>query len=126
VTARLVVLVPLPVSVLCGLMVTSVLPQWSRANEAAAVGEDVGRLSALVELHGAVETAHALASFHARAGELGASPNNVRDLVDVDLQLEGEQAHQAAEQALTALGASAPVDAESGGSSSTGSRASRR
>jgi len=111
VTSRLVALVMIPVTVMGGLSIAQVVSRGSMATAAVEVERGVAKLSALVELDGAVEAQQFLESFDVRFAELGTTPATASGLLGLDLGAEVGTARSQAADALAVLGPAAPIDA---------------
>jgi diguanylate cyclase (GGDEF)-like protein len=111
VTARLVALVLIPVTVMGSLVGAQVVPRWNTAAQAETIDAEVGHLARVVELHSALECLRFLAAFEVRIGELGMTVPATSELVGVDLQQLTVVTRERAQRALAALGTDTPVDA---------------
>jgi diguanylate cyclase (GGDEF)-like protein len=111
VTARLVALVMLPVTVMCVLAGSEVLTRRSSAAQADTVDQGVTGLSRLVALRDALQAQHTAAAFNVRALQVGATPAVVSAFFGVDLGAEVAPARERANQAIVSLGTRSPISA---------------
>ncbi|HUP76148.1 MAG TPA: EAL domain-containing protein [Acidimicrobiales bacterium] len=111
VTARLIALVLLPVTVLCLFASTAVMAHWSTATRAATVDESVGELALLVELRDALREQQSVAAFAVRFLELGVTPDQATTFIGVDWTSQIAPARAQGDNAIRQLGDRTPVTA---------------
>ena len=83
-TTRLVALVMLPVTVICGLAGTVLMSHQAQVRNALAVDRGTTHLQRLVELQNGLQTMRAIGSFEVRFDQLGVSTAEVADLLGFD------------------------------------------
>ena len=111
VTGRLIALVMLPVTVMCGLAGSIVLTHRSTATSAVAVEERVAELSNLLELRDALHTMQAVRAFDVRFPQLGVTREFVVDFIGVDWAPQVAPARALAGRAIVSLGDRSPITA---------------
>ena len=111
VTARLITLVMLPVTVTCLLAGSFVFSHWSAATHAAAIDDGVSALSHLVKLRDSLHTQQAVEAFNVRFDQLGVTQAAATTFVGVDWAAQIEPARAEGNQAIAALARTSPVDA---------------
>lgn len=109
VTGRLVALVMIPVTVMCGLALSRVTTLRATAGGALAIDRGVVQLSALVELHASLAAQQAVEEFFVRIDELGTTPASGDTFLGVDLDAGIGPARARVAHALGVLGASSPI-----------------
>ena len=87
-TARLIALVMLPVSVMCVLGGSAVLNRRSAASRALSVDHGVAGLNQLVALRDSLHRQQTVKAFDVRFGELGATPSTAATFLGIDLALQ--------------------------------------
>lgn len=111
VTARLIVLVMVPLTVMSGFAVSAVVARRSASAGAHSIHEGVVELRSLVELHGALETQKSTTAFVRRVAELHVPLEAASTLMGVDFPALTRMARSQATKAVADLGAASPVDA---------------
>ena len=111
VTTRLIALVMLPVTVMCGLAGSVVLSHRSTASDARGVDHGVEGLSHLVDLGNALHTQQTAEDFEVRFVELSVTSATASTFLGLDLASKVAPARAQAQSAIALLGASSPVSA---------------
>jgi diguanylate cyclase (GGDEF)-like protein len=109
VTARLIALLLLPVTVLCLVASSAVMSHWSTAAQAATVDDGVGELSLLVELRGALREQQSVAAFTLRFTQLGVTSEEAATFIGVDWATQIAPARAQADNAIEILAEKSPI-----------------
>ena len=109
-TVRLVALVLLPVTVMCGLAGSDVLARRATATRAVAVEHRVTALSRLVTFRDALDTQESLQAMTVRLANLGVTPEVASGYIGVDLVEWLASARRSANRALLRFGVGSPVE----------------
>ena len=109
VTARLVALVMLPVTVMCLLVGSVVSSHWSLAQRADSIDDGVVVLTGLVELRAGLHQELSAAEFDVRFGQVGVTRAEAIAFIGFDWGSEVSAARAKARRAAASLGAASPV-----------------
>jgi diguanylate cyclase (GGDEF)-like protein len=112
VTTRLIALVMLPVTVMCGVAGSVVWAHRSTATRALAVEHGVAKLSELLELRDALHTLHAVQAFDVRFLQLGVTRDLAVSFIGVDWAPRVAPARAKADRAIASLGEDSPITAD--------------
>lgn len=111
VTARLIALVLLPITVLCLVASSALMTHWRTAAHAAEVDDGVGELSLLVQLRDALREQQSVAEFDVRFGQLGVTAAEAASFIGVDWNSRIAPARAQGDTAIEALGENSPITA---------------
>jgi diguanylate cyclase (GGDEF)-like protein len=112
VTSLLVGLVMLPVAVLCVGAGSVVVSHRTMATQAEAVERSVVHLSALAELHDALDSQELIAAIDMRMAELDATRQQPSAFLGIDLAAQAERARAQTLTSIDGLAPSSPVSAD--------------
>lgn len=112
VTGRLVALVMLPVTVMCGLAGSVVMTHRSAATRALAVEHGVVELTDLLEIRDALHTMQTVEAFEVRFLQLGVTRDVAVDFVGVDWAPGVAPAREQASRAIASMRGGSPVSAD--------------
>src|SRR5689334_3198426 len=111
VTARLIALVMVPVTVMCGLAGSIVLSSHASAGRVMAVDRGVAELSELVTLRDALTVTEASLKFDLRVASMGVDRSIATSALGFDWRDQLAEVRGRADGAIAALGPRSPVSA---------------